>query len=175
MGRRVVLICEDSQHEYFARHVLSKLGYADRSFRVIKADRGGGSAEQFVRDRFLRELRTFQKGHTTYDLIVVCDADGKNRLTDWKEACNRGGLEWPGSDQRVALFFPNREIENWIYHLRGKDVDEARKCTKLKRAGDCQDAVEQLVGFCRSGKLPPDALPSLRQACVEYARFKALA
>lgn len=175
MGRRVVLICEDSQHEYFARHVLSKLGYADRSFRVIKADRGGGSAEQFVRDRFLRELRTFQKGHTTYDLIVVCDADGKNRLTDWKEACNRGGLEWPGPDQRVALFFPNREIENWIYHLRGEDVDEARKCAKLKGAGDCQDAVEQLARICDSGRLPPDALPSLRQACVEYARFRALA
>lgn len=175
MGRQVVLICEDSQQEYFARHVLCGLGYKKKKIRSIPPRRGKGDAGEFVKNAFLRELRKFQKGHTTYALIVVCDADGKDRLTDWKEACNRGGLEWPGSDQRVALFFPNREIENWIYHLRGKDVDEARKCAKLKGAGDCQDAVEQLVGFCRSGKLPPDALPSLRQACAEYARFKALA
>lgn len=107
---------------------------------------------------------------------MVCDADQTDRLAEWQRACEQAGLTWPGDREPVALFFPNREIENWIYYLRGKGADEAEKRDKLARAGDCQDAVDALAAICRGpGGPPEDTPPSLRQACKEYARFRAAA
>lgn len=174
MPHHVVLICEDSQHEYFARHFLYTRGYTIRDFDAVrKTPCGRGSGEQFVREAFLDELRTFLKGHKTYELIVVCDADKEDRLAQWQQACKARDLPWPDRDAPVALFFPARNIETWIQYLRGEKVDEITTYRKLQKAGDCQDAVDALAAKCQSGDLPSDAPPSLRRACEEYAWFRA--
>jgi hypothetical protein len=174
VSRQVVLICEDSQHEAFARRVLYKRGYVSRDFTdVRKRTRAKGSAEQFVREEFLSELRRYHNRHHRYEIVVVCDADRTDRVKQWRQAAEKLGIQWPDGHDAVGLFFPNREIENWIYHLRGHDVSEDDRLRKLDRAGDCQDAVDRLAEICDSGDIPDGMLPSLRDACDEYQRFRS--
>ena len=49
---KVVLLCEDSQQEAFARRFLVRAGWHPRALRVEKSPQGRGSGEQWVRDRF---------------------------------------------------------------------------------------------------------------------------
>jgi hypothetical protein len=47
---KIVLLCEDSQHEAFARRFLGGMGWNTREIRVEKSPSAGGSAEQWVRE-----------------------------------------------------------------------------------------------------------------------------
>jgi len=53
---QIVLLCEDSQHEAFVRRFLVGMGWETRGMRVEKSPSAGGSAEQWVRIRFPKEL-----------------------------------------------------------------------------------------------------------------------
>ena len=59
VSRRVqlVLLCEDKQQEAFARRFLKATGWETHAMRVEKAPVGRGAGEQFVRERFARELK----------------------------------------------------------------------------------------------------------------------
>ena len=58
---RIVLLCEDTQHETFGRRFLKKMGWSNHQVRVLKAPGGRGSAEQFVRKRFPEELEEHRR------------------------------------------------------------------------------------------------------------------
>jgi len=62
MSRTVqwVVLCEDRQHETFARRFLKIAGLSARRLRAEIAPRGRGSAEQFVRERFPKELSAYR-------------------------------------------------------------------------------------------------------------------
>ena len=84
MGRvsrnvQIVLLCEDTQHEAFARRFLEEAGWSTYRLRVEKAPGGRGSAEQFVRKRFPRELAVYRRrrGSVAQTLIVVLDGDDR--------------------------------------------------------------------------------------------------
>ena len=53
---QIVLLCEDAQHETFVRRFLSETGWETRAMRVEKAPAGRGSAEQYVRRQFPRDI-----------------------------------------------------------------------------------------------------------------------
>jgi hypothetical protein len=65
------------------------------------------------------------------------------------------------ADERICILVPKRNIETWIHALFGRDVNENERYPKLKREGDCQPAVEQLITYLREG-LPDEMIPSLR-------------
>ncbi len=72
MSRRVqiVLLCEDTQHEACLRRFLSAMGWETRTMRVEKAPGGRGSADQFVRREFRRELKAHRTRHASQAFVT---------------------------------------------------------------------------------------------------------
>ncbi len=178
MSRNVqlVLICEDQQHEVFARRLLHRAGWDKRRLRVEKAPPGRGSAEQFVRERFPVELAAYRsKRHQLGQaVIVLLDGDDQGvaaRLRRLAEACQSQGLPPRQDGERVAFFVPTWNIETWLAYLNDETVDENRHdYPRLARPRDCQRHVDCLHDMCRQGALRQPSPPSLDAACKEYGQ-----
>lgn len=171
---QLILICEDRQHETFARRFLERAGWAVRRLRVLMAPPGRGSAEQFVRDTFPIELSAYRtKRHRVAQrLVVVCDGDQRgvdSRINDLAAACRAQGIESRQDIDHVAIFIPTWNIETWLAYLNGADVDETKSdYPRLDRPRDCQKHVDRLYQMCQRQTLRQPAPPSLDAACVEY-------
>ena len=174
---QIVLLCEDTQHEAFARRFLEETGWSTRRLRVEKAPGGRGSAEQFVRARFPRELAAYRRkrGSVAQALIVILDGDRRGvgeRQVELDEACSTKEIETRRDDERVLVLVPTWNIETWIAYLDGQHVDEARRdYPRLTRPRECQRCVEALAAMCRDRMLRSPAPPSLESACTEYERL----
>ena len=174
MNRRaqLVLLCEDAQHEAFARRFLSVIGWETRAIRVEKAPAGGGAAEQFVRRRFPVEVRAHRSRPVSQALVVVMDGDSAGvavRLRQLSDACADAGVEWRTDDEKIALFIPTWNIETWLAYLGGERVNEDRSdYPRLARERECRDHVQILLEMCRAGRLREPSPSSLRSACDEY-------
>jgi len=169
----VVILCEDRQHEAFARRFLERAGRGPRIQRVVVSPQGRGSAEQFVREQFARELafyraRQYKVGQA---LIVLIDADGRDvaaRVRQVESSCVEAGDERRQADERVAIFVPARNIETWFAYLEGQTVNENDRYPRLERERDCQQHVGCLYDMCQRGALRQPSPPSLETACAEY-------
>ena len=174
---QIVLLCEDSQHEAFARRFLSRVGWSIRHIRVEKAPKGAGSGEQFIRNRFPDEVKAYrsQKHHVSVALLVIMDGDRKGvegRLNELDNACRERGISSRSSDEHVLVFVPTWQIETWFAYLEGGGVDETkRNYPRLPRARDCQQHVDTLVSMCQNNKLRQPAPSSLVAACEEYNQW----
>ena len=182
MGRvsrnvQIVLLCEDTQHEAFARRFLEEAGWSTYRLRVEKAPGGRGSAEQFVRKRFPRELAVYRRrrGSVAQALIVVLDGDDRGvrrRQAELDEACRLNEIEIRRGDERVLVLVPTWNVETWIAYLDGQSVDETKgDYPRVARPRECQPRVGTLAAMCRDGRLRAPAPPSLEAACTEYARL----
>lgn len=174
---QIVLLCEDTQHETFARRFLEETGWSTRRLRVEKAPGGRGSAEQFVRVRFPRELTAYRRQRRTLAqvLIVILDGDKKGegrREAELDEACRSSQVDVRRLDERVLVLVPTWNIETWIAYLDGQTVDEAKRdYPRLPRPRECQPRVETLAAMCQERRLRAPAPPSLESACTEYTRL----
>jgi len=175
MSRNVqlILLCEDRQHEAFARRFLEKAGWSTRRLRVEMAPPGRGSVEQFVRERFPTELSAYRanRHRVAQALVVVIDGDDKGvdaRLNELAEACRSQSIPSRGDSDHVALMVPTRNIETWFAYLDGKTVDEVTEYPRLQRERDCQRHVNCLYGMCQRRELRAPVPPSLEAACEEY-------
>lgn len=175
MSRRrvqLVLVCEDSQHEAFARRFLARKGWDPRSIRVEKLPGPRGSGEQFVRERFPTELSAIRSGHVDRALIVMIDGDQHGparRLSQLDSACHAAGVDSRGPGDLVAVLVPTWRIETWFAYLDGHAVDEQRNdYRRLPRQRDCQRHVDALVDMCKAGDLRTPAPPSLEAGCREF-------
>ena len=174
---QIVLLCEDTQHEAFVRRFLEEAGWSTRRLRVEKAPGGRGSAEQFVRVHFPRELGAYRRrrGAVAQALIVILDGDKKGaqrRHAELDEACRANRMDIRQLDERVLVLVPTWNIETWIAYLGGQTVDEARRdYPRLPRARECQPHIETLAAMCRDRTLREPAPPSLESACAEYIRL----
>jgi hypothetical protein len=142
---KIVLLCEDSQHEAFVRRFLRGMGWNTRELRVEKSSSGSG--EQWVRERFPDELRIYRKRRpkAASALIAMIDADGKgvqDRLSEFEKSCNSRQVEFRRDDEAVAIAVPKRNIETWIHYLRGHPVNEEDEYPKLDMERGCRPAVE---------------------------------
>jgi hypothetical protein len=176
---RIVLVCEDSQHEAFARRFLARKGWDRGSIRVEKLPGPRGSGEQFVRERFPTELRAIRSGHVDRSLVVMIDGDKDGltrRLSQLADACRAVGVDPRAPDDRVAVLVPTWRIETWLAYLDGDAVDESRQdYPRLSRARDCRRHVDALVQMCEAGGLRAPAPPSLEAACREFNSFVRVA
>jgi hypothetical protein len=177
MSRRnvqLVILCEDSQHEVFIRRFLEKRGWSARRLRVRKAPSGRGSAEQFVREQYPKELAAYRqrRGHVEQAVVVMQDGDQsgvRRRLQALDAACVSQGVESRQGTERVAVFLPTWRIETWFAYLEGQTVDEANKAyPRLHRERDCKQHVDALDEMCRRQDLRQPAPASLQAACDEY-------
>ena len=170
---KIVLLCEDSQHEAFTRRFLNGMGWNTRELRVEKSPSAGGSAEQWVRERFPIELNAYRqrRQRAASALIAMVDADSRavrDRINEFENECVSRQTPFRNDDEAVAIAVPKRNIETWICYLNGEAVDEETTYAKLSRERECKPAVENLVGLCQSRGLSGDAPPSLSASCDEY-------
>src|SRR5437879_5199722 len=106
---QLVLLCEDTQHETFARRFLEKAGWTTRRLRVEKSPKGRGSATQFVRERFPTELAAYRsnRNRVAQALVVFIDGDEAGvteRLKELAKACEGAEIEPRKDDDHVAIF-----------------------------------------------------------------------
>lgn len=176
MSRRaqLVLLCEDDQHEAFARRFLKKAGWHGRQLRVEKSPRGRGSAAQFIRERFPIELSAYRayRHRVARGLIVLVDGDRQGvqgRYAELTKSCEGKGIQPPAPDEQVAIIVPTWNVETWLAYLDGATVDETKHdYARLRRPRDCQRHVDQLFRMCQQNALRQPAPPSLEAACNEY-------
>ncbi len=176
---KIVLICEDSQHEAFTRRFLKGMGWNTKEFRVAKSPSGGGAAEQWVREKFPNELKVYRQRRTraASALIAMIDADSKNvqdRINEFGNEC-KDKTPFRTRNEAVAILVPKRNIETWIHYLNGEQVDEENTYPKLDRVRGCKPGVDKLVNLCQTTGLEPNAPSALALACNEYSsRIKPL-
>lgn len=166
----IIILCEDRQHEAFARRFLQRSGQSNRSIRVKMAPPGRGSAEQFVREHYPEEVQFYRsrQHRVSQALIVLIDADGRNRFNELSRALRTDEIDDRGTDERIAVFSPSSTIETWLAYLAGQDVNESDSYPGLQKQRDCQQYVDALVQMCDSNSLRVPSPPSLQQACNEY-------
>lgn len=171
---QLILVCEDSQHETFARRFLEKAGWSTRRLRVVKAPRGGGSAVQFIREHFPIELSAYRsnRNRVAQGLVVILDGDNQgvaHRLNELDTVCQAQGLKSREKDEHVAIIVPTWNIETWLAYLDGATVDQGKSdYPRLDRPRDCQQHVNQLYAMCQQGALRQPAPASLEAACEEF-------
>lgn len=170
---RLVILCEDSQHEAFIRRFLKGMGWNTRELRVEKSPSAGGAAEQWVRERFPDELTIYRqrRKRAASALIVMIDADRKkveDRISEVRSECLSRQIPFREDGEAVGIAIPKRNIETWIHHLNGATVNERDVFPKLDRERECRTAVANLVLQCRTTGLSHDAPPALAAACDEY-------
>lgn len=171
---RLVLLCEDRQQETFLRRFLTSMGWKGRQLRFKSSPLAKGSAEQFVREEFPKEIEAYRRNRNRVGCELVAmldgDADGVDaRLRALDEACNRASISPRDNADHVAVMVPTWNIEAWMAYLNGDTVDEARKdYPRLERPRYCRPHVDSLAKMCRQGRLRQPAPSSLRSACQEY-------
>lgn len=169
----VILLCEDKQHEAFARRFFQEMGINKRRIRVVSAPRGLGSAEQWIRDNYPKQVKALRENRHIQGvrLIVVVDEDTshtKSRAMSLRESLTNADLEPRAEDERVIHAIPARNIETWIAYLQGGDVNETDSYPKLARERECSEAVTELYIMCKNRELRRPFPDSLARACEEF-------
>jgi hypothetical protein len=177
MSRRfakLVFLCEDKQHEAFLRRFFEQKGWSSRKFRIERSPHGRGAGEQFVRERFPKELQAIRTRSVTAKLVVMLDADRSSvseKIKELHDACLSVSIAACRESDPVAFFVPRRNIETWIAYLTGDIVNEEDVYRKLPRERDCAEGVKALREMCDAGALRSPAPPSLTYSCDAYRRI----
>ena len=175
-GVSIILLCEDSQTDAFARRFLKRRNFRARDIKTLALPSGAQSGEQWVRERYPDELQLIRERRNAY-LIVVTDAD-KNSTTDRRAqldmACDEKQVPRRGDRDPVLIIVPRRNIETWLHYLgSGTAVDETTRYPRLRRESDCATHANNLYRMCHEAqRLDEDAPPSLRESCEEYRKLR---
>ncbi len=177
-GVRLILICEDEEHERFARYALLGLGFGRPELRFFRSPSGRGAAEQWVRRQYATEVRAYRRkaGYQRVGLVVVIDAD-RRTVSEREEqlADELASAQEPAREtrERVLHWTPRRHIETWVAFLCSRDVDEEMDCKRLVDSGDYRPAAESFVQiYQETTPRPAQLLESLSLALDETARLE---
>ena len=174
VSTKIVLLCEDKQTDVFVRRLLGQRNFSRRDIKTRELAAGRGSGEHWVRKQFPRELKAI-RGRREAFLVVVIDADTGTtaaRRCQLSEECRKCGIAGPGTDDRVVVVVPRRNIETWFRYLGGDEVDETTRYPKLRRERECRPHADRLYEMCHEAqKLVKPAPPSIREACREYQKM----
>lgn len=172
---QIVILCEDRQQEVFARKYFEARGIPRRKITPLVCPSGKQASEQYVREHYAAEVKTFRrKQRENRALVVVIDADTQavaNRLKQLDQQLASDDQPLRVTHERIAIFVPKRNIETWIAFARGETVDEEMLYRKLAQESDCVPHVQHLVNeICPKG-LPENAPESLHRSCDELKRI----
>lgn len=173
---QMIALCEDLQQEVFLRRFFLRKGFSPHQIRVLRSRKGKGSGEQYVRDHYAKEVRTYRRksSYLSVALAVVIDADTKsvtNRLNQLNTILTDQSQPIRRKDEKIAIFVPKRNIETWIHYIREKEADETTAYPKLDREGDCKKDVDELLNRVCVRGLPENAPQSLHAAYTELQRI----
>jgi len=181
---QVIILCEDKQHEVFVTRFLKKTcGYAIRDFRVppYPAKGSGGSGEQFVRERYPKEIKAYRQRSSKSKtvLIVVIDADATSvpdRVAQLNKSCDDQEVGHREDGELIVHVIPKRNIGTWMAWLDRQAVNEEDDYPRYKfskRESDMASHINDLVSICSENQLPNDTPDSLRKTCRDFNSFKA--
>ena len=172
----IVVLAEDKRQFTVIRRYLQR-DHDPRQIRPNTAPAGAGSAEQYVRREYAREVREFRNraGRSRQALVVAIDADTRTvdqRRMELAQALADGGESARRDDEAIALVVPRRQVETWILCLNGETVDET---TSYRRRDDIDGkisiAANRLFDWSRDNYvLPENCVDSLRRALPELRR-----
>lgn len=168
---KVVVLCEDRQTEAFIRRFLVANGHHPRAIRVERLQTPRGAGEQFVRERYPREVKAIRSGHVQSVLLACIDEDTRStqpRKRVFDQALQADGQAPRAAGEPILNLVPARNIETWLAYLQGHTVDATSQYAKLARARACKAEVKALKAMCDAGALRQPAPPSLEAACVEH-------
>jgi hypothetical protein len=169
---RIYILAEDARQHLFVRRYLYRAGYERHVIDPDVLPKGtGGAGERWVRQRYAAAVAKYRKraARAKTALIVVIDADTETvsrRIRQLSEILPSN----PRTDSEpIAFFIPKRNIETWILHLTGEDVDE----TKDPRHRDVDDLIPAAAAKFHewAGQAPAHCLPSLAAAIEESRRL----
>ncbi|MCY4258847.1 MAG: hypothetical protein OXC91_01105 [Rhodobacteraceae bacterium] len=171
-GVKFILLCEDKQTNAFVRRFLKCRNLDLRDITTLPLPDGSQSGEQWVRQRYPRELKSIRSRQNAR-LIVVTDADSgstENRRKQLDRECIDQNIACRTDDDRVFVIIPRRNIETWLAYLDGTTVNENENYPRLHRERDCRPHVGKLFKMCQENRLCQPVPPSLSDACREYRR-----
>lgn len=182
MGRasKVIILCEDKQHAVFVMRFLKKrYGYDTRACRVLPFPSGGGAGEQFVRERYAKELKAYRQRSSSAKtvLVVVIDADAdsvENRVGQLERSCRDQSIEPRQSGELVVHVIPKRNIGTWLAWLDGQEANEDDDYPryKFRKQSDGNPMTDRLVEMCQSQPAIALKMPSSMTAvCRDFARI----
>ncbi len=172
----MIILCEDLQQEVFLRHFLLRKGFSPHQIRVLRSRKGKGSGEQYVREHYAKEVKTYRRksSYLSVALAVMIDADTnpvRKRLNQLDAILGDDSQQIRQQDEKIAIFVPKRNIETWIYFIRKMEADETTTYPKLDRERDCKQDVDELVDHVCVYGLPENAPQSLHLAYTELQRI----
>ena len=179
---RYTILCEDVQTRTFLHAFLVDQGINRRKISWNVSPAGDGCGSQYVRKYYPSEVRTILcKSFQKLVLIVSMDADNhtiENRkheleqqlVSDFSDEKRYSPVDI--SKECIILWFPKRQIENWIHFLRGEatneDVDYPHGGRKPER---CKEEAKALSRYFQDlENYEKDVLPSIESAKAEYKR-----
>ena len=177
-GCLVVVIAEDEHHEMLVRRYLKRHGLEKHEIRIERSPSGQGSAENWVRKRFVIEVSEYRSRHAQTKLIVIIDADTHtvhSRIRQLDQALTDSQKPIVDtSAEHVARLVPKRNVETWILCLDGHLVDEG---TDYKRARDdwsdlIPSAAQTLFQWTRPNTQAPQCIDPLQRGVTELKRLR---
>ena len=170
----------DTPDGFIRAHLIAR-GFNPRKIRHNIAPEGVGSAEQWVRDRFPREVQSYRiRRHENIVLIVMIDVDNhtpQQRIEQLEKALQDNELTQRDQKDRIAILTPAWCLENWFWFLQeGEVVEETSKKYTYTRNGSFltghkpDDFAAKMHDWCQSGQ--PDPPPSLKTSCAEWQRLE---
>ena len=106
---QILLLFEDKRQEVFAYRFLLKMGWIGRQIRIRSAKPGKGSAEQYVRNRFPKELAEHRRRSVSQVLIVMLDGDKRGirgRMAELDDACKNVEMEPRARKSKFSYSYP---------------------------------------------------------------------
>jgi hypothetical protein len=170
----VVILCEDLRHLNFVRRYLMCRGVESRRIRAKVAPSGRGAGSQYVIQNYPAEVKALRsRAYLRAGLVVIVDADvcsSEERLRQFAESLEQAQHDRRGESERIALLVPKRNIETWVFHLLGNDVNEDDNYERRVASSDIANAVVAFAEACPA-KVAEIRVPSLKRACNELTAF----
>ncbi len=175
----IILVVEDHLQQMLAYRYLIGCGVKQREIRIERSPSGKGSAENWVRRRFVKETNAYRdrQARARTALIVMIDADSltvQHRLNQLDQALRDNGKEAVRESEQIARLIPKRNIETWVLCLNVQTVDEE---TDYKAAKDdwgqlIRPAAETLYRWTwLEAELPTICIGSLDRGVRELRRI----
>lgn len=174
----VIVLSEDWRQQTFVRSYLERAGFTKRQIRSEPLPSGKGSGEQWVRQRYAKNVAAYRSrvASASTALVVVIDADTgemTQRHRELDQALLQDNLTRRTNEEKIAHLIPKRNIETWILCLNGRDVDEVSDY-RHQEGIDQQikpAAAALFVWSRRNAAIPTRCVLSLRAAVAEVKRL----
>ena len=171
---QIVILCEDDNQMNFVRKYLMRRKVDRRRIRINKAPSGRGAGSHYVIENYPAEVKALRsRAYLRAGLLAVVDADTvpvEERLRQFETSLAQSGQDRRNDTERVGLLIPKRNVETWVFHLLGNDVNEEDDYKKRVTSSNLKEAVDTFADACPA-KEADIRVPSLQRACNELTTF----